>query len=59
VKAGKAVSAERKKWQSKGKALPVETVMNATQTDHIQKPKALQADDGTQTAEITETAMGT
>ena len=49
VKAGKAVSAERKKWQAKLKALPVETVMTATQTDHIQKPKAIQVDDGTQT----------
>jgi len=32
LKAGKAVSAERKKWQAKGKALPVEMVHNATQT---------------------------
>jgi len=32
LKAGKAVSAERKKWQAKGKALPVEMVPYATQT---------------------------
>jgi len=32
LKAGKAVSAERKKWQAKGKALPVEMVPHATQT---------------------------
>jgi len=32
LKVGKAVSAERKKWQAKGKALPVEMVPNATQT---------------------------
>jgi len=49
VKAGKAVSAERKKWQAKGKALPVETVTVATQTDHIQEPTVVQVDDGTQT----------
>ena len=33
VKAGKAVAAERKKWQNKGKALPVEKVHQLTQTD--------------------------
>jgi len=49
VKAGKAVSAERKKWQAEGKALPVETVTITTQTDHIQKPTVVQVDDGTQT----------
>jgi len=37
VKAGKAVSAERKKWQAKGKAVPVEMVTTATQTNHIQE----------------------
>ena len=55
----KAVSGERKKWQAKGKALPVKMVTIATQTDHILEPKALQMDDGTQTAEVTETAVGT
>jgi len=49
VKAGKAVSAERKKWQAKGKALPVEMVTTATQTDHIQEPTVVQVDDSTQT----------
>jgi len=52
---GKAVSAERKKWQAKGKALPVETVTIATQTDHNQEPKAIQVhDDGTQTEVVVE-----
>jgi len=46
--AGNAVSAERKKWQVKGKALPVEMVTMAAQTDHIQKPIVVQVDDGTQ-----------
>jgi len=32
LKAGKTVSAERKKWQAKGKALPVDMVPHATQT---------------------------
>ena len=32
LKAGKAVSAKRKKWQAKGNALPVEMVPHATQT---------------------------
>jgi len=41
VMAGKPVSAERKKWQAKGKALPVETVMVTTQTDHIQEQKVI------------------
>jgi len=41
------VSVERKKWQAKGKALPVETVTIATQTDHIQEPAVIQVDDGT------------
>jgi len=39
LKAGKAVSAERKKWQAKGKALPVETVTIATQTDYTEEAK--------------------
>jgi len=46
VKAGKAVSAEQK-WQAKGKALLVEMVTIATQTDHIQEPTVVQVDDGT------------
>ena len=54
VKAGKAVSAERKKWQAKGKALPVEKVTIATQTDHIQKPTVAQFDEGTQTEVVLE-----
>jgi len=33
VNEGKAVSAERKKWQAKGKAPPVETVDDGTQTE--------------------------
>ncbi|KAF8448225.1 hypothetical protein BGX38DRAFT_1270437 [Terfezia claveryi] len=33
VRAGKVVAAERKKWQAKGKALSVETVSVATQSD--------------------------
>jgi len=45
VKAGKAVSAERKKWQAKDKAIPVETVTIATQTDNIQEPMVIQVDD--------------
>jgi len=49
VKAGKAVSAERKKWQAKGKALPVETVTTTTQTNHIQELTVIQMDDSTQT----------
>jgi len=49
VEAGKAVSAELKKWQTKGKALPVETVMMVNQTDHIQEPTVVHVDDGTQT----------
>jgi len=32
LKVGKAVSSERKKWQAKGKALPIEMVPHATQT---------------------------
>jgi len=47
VKVVKAVSAEGKKWQTTGKALPVEMVTIATQTDHIQEP-TVQVDDGTQ-----------
>jgi len=43
------VSAERKKWQAKGKALPAEMVTIATQTDHIQEPTVVQVEDGTQT----------
>jgi len=43
------VSAERKKWQAKGKALPVEIVTIATQTDHIQEPTVVQVDGSTQT----------
>jgi len=49
VNAGKAVSSEGKKWQAKGKALPVETVTMAAQTDRIQEPKAIHLDDGIQT----------
>jgi len=33
VKAGKAVAAERKKWQAKGKALPADKVNQLSQTD--------------------------
>jgi len=44
VKAGKVVSAERKKWLAKGKALPVEKVTIATQTDYIQEPTVVQVD---------------
>ena len=44
-KGGKAVSAQRKKRQAKGKALPVEMVTMATQSDHIQEPKAIQLDE--------------
>ncbi|KAF8422236.1 hypothetical protein EV426DRAFT_706418 [Tirmania nivea] len=33
VKAGKVVAAERKKWQSEGKGLPIEVVTSAAQTD--------------------------
>jgi len=54
VKAGKAVSAERKKWQAKGKALPVEKVMIATQTDYIQEPTVVQVDNGIQTEVVLE-----
>jgi len=56
VKAGKA---ERKKWQAKGKALPVETITIATQTNHIQEPKAMQVEEGTQTDGITHAEEGT
>jgi len=42
VKTGKAVSVGRKKWQAKGKALPVEVVKIDTQTDYIQELKAIQ-----------------
>jgi len=48
VKAGKAVSAEGKNLQAKGKALPVEKVTIATQTDHIREPTVVQVDKGTQ-----------
>lgn len=44
----KAVSANRKKWQAKSKALPVESVTTATQTVHIQEPLAIQVDDDTE-----------
>jgi len=60
VKAGKAVSVERKKWQAKGKALPFKTVTITTQPDHMQKPTVVQVDDGTQTdvaLEVLEKAM--
>jgi len=50
VKAGKAMSSERKRWQAKGKALPVETVMIATQTDAIPaEVKTIQVEEGAQT----------
>jgi len=52
VKAGKAVSAEWKKWQAKGKALPVEKVTITTQTDYIQEPTAVH--NGTQTEVVLE-----
>jgi len=45
---GKAVSAERKKWQAKGKALPVKKVTSTTQTDYIQEPTVIQVDNGIQ-----------
>jgi len=54
VKAGKAVSAERKKWQAKGKVLPVEKVTIATQTDYIQEPTVVQVDNGIQTEVVLE-----
>jgi len=54
VKAGKVVSAERKQWQAKGKALPVETVTIATKTYHIQEPTVAQSGEGTQTEVVLE-----
>ena len=53
VKAGKAVAAERKKWQAKGKALPVEKVHQLTQTDCPEvEVKAEVVEMATQTEEI-------
>jgi len=49
VKAGKVVLAERKKWQAEGKALAVDTQTIATQTNQIEKPKAIRVHDSTQT----------
>jgi len=52
VKVGKVVSAERKKWQAKGKALPVEKVHQLTQTDCLEvevKPEVVEM--ATQTEE--------
>ena len=46
MKVGKVVSVERKKWQAKGKALPVEKVTITTQTDYIQEPTVVQVDNG-------------
>jgi len=54
VKAGKAMSSERKRWQAKGKALSVKTVTIATQTDHIGEAKAIEVDDSTQTEVLLE-----
>jgi len=52
VKAGKAVAAERKKWQAKGKALPVEKVHQLTQTDCLEvEVKAEVVEMATQTEE--------
>jgi len=39
---------------AKGKALPVEKVTIATQTDHIQEPIVVQVDDGTETEVVLE-----
>ena len=50
VKAGKAVAAEQGKWQANGKALPVEMVPTASQTNHaIEKVKGEVAEVATQT----------
>jgi len=52
VKAGKAVAAERKKWQAKGKALPVEKVNQLSQTDCLEvEVKAEVVEMATQTEE--------
>jgi len=55
VKAGKELSVERKKWQAKVKALPVENVMIATQTDYIREQTVVQVDNGIQTEVVLET----
>jgi len=60
VKAGKAVSAERKKWQAKGKALPVEMVPNTTQTQPEEEMvKPMQATSSVQTVEMRQEEKGT
>jgi len=45
AKAGNAAPSEMKKWEAKRKALPVEAVTTATQTDHIEKVKAIPVGD--------------
>ena len=59
LKAGKAVSAERKKWQAKGKALPVEMVPHATQTQpEEEKVKPILATSSAQTMETGQEERG-
>ena len=62
MKAGKAVLAERKKWQAKGKALPVEMVPNATQTqpeEEVVKPTPAMAEVSIKTVEMRQEENGT
>ena len=47
VRAGKVVALERKKWQAKGKALPIEVTTSASQTDHA--PAEEKKEEGAQT----------
>jgi len=54
LKAGKAMSTKRKKWQAKGKALPIEMVPNATQTqpeEEMVKPIPVMVEASMQTVE--------
>jgi len=59
LKAGKAMSSERKKWQAKGKALPVEMVPNTTQTQlEEEKVKLMLATSSVQTVEMRQEEKG-